>query len=37
DADIFYKRWIKVLDYWTVTEVLSAHVLNIDPFNRSRS
>ncbi len=31
DADIFYKRWIKALDYWTVTEVLSAHALNIDP------
>ena len=31
DADIFYKRWKKSLDYWTTTEVLSSHVLNIDP------
>ncbi|MCE7739201.1 MAG: hypothetical protein KAU62_08510 [Candidatus Heimdallarchaeota archaeon] len=31
DADIFYKRWIKSVNYWTTTEVISAHSLNIDP------
>ena len=28
DSDIFYKRWVKALDYWTTTEVISAHTLN---------